>query len=78
MAPPFVSKPRSGWYYIVVESTFDRGFGEWHVKHRPRKLRSYYFLKQSETSSTIIANKVGCNAAYVGVVRKEFLRSQEP
>ena len=34
-------------------------------------------LKQGETISTIIANKVGCDPNYVGVVRKEFLRAQE-
>jgi hypothetical protein len=43
----------------------------------PKKDKIMLLLKQGETISTIIANKVGCDPAYVGVVRKEFLRSQK-
>jgi hypothetical protein len=43
----------------------------------PKKDKIILLLKQGETSSTIIANKVGCDPNYVGVVRKEFLRSQK-
>ena len=34
-------------------------------------------LREGETSSVIIANKVKCNVAYVNVVKNELLRSQE-
>ena len=34
-------------------------------------------LKQGETIATIIANKVGGDAADISVVRNEFLRSQK-
>jgi hypothetical protein len=34
-------------------------------------------LKQGETISTIIANGVGGDAAYISVVRNELLRYQE-
>jgi len=34
-------------------------------------------LKQGETSRTIIANKVGCDIAYISVVQNEFLRSRK-
>jgi hypothetical protein len=42
-----------------------------------KKDKIILLLKQGETSPTIIANKVGCDPNYVGVVRKEFLRAQE-
>ena len=42
-----------------------------------KKDKIILLLKQGETTSTIIANKVGCEVYYVGVVRKEFLRAQE-
>jgi len=42
-----------------------------------KKDKIILLLKQGETSSTIIANKVDCDPNYVGVVRKEFLRSQK-
>jgi hypothetical protein len=42
----------------------------------PKKDKIILLLKQGETSSTIIANKVGCAVAYVTVVKNEFLRSQ--
>jgi hypothetical protein len=49
------------------------------ANRRPsKKDKIILLLKQGETSSTIIANKVGCDPNYVGVVRKEFLRSQKP
>jgi len=41
-----------------------------------KKEKIILFLKQGETSSTIIANKVGCDPAYISVVKNEFLRSQ--
>jgi len=44
----------------------------------PKKDKIILLLKQGETSKTIIANKVGCEVYYVGVVKNEFLRSQEP
>ena len=48
------------------------------ASRRPsKKDKIILLLKQGETSSTIIANKVGCDPNYVGVVRKEFLRSQK-
>ena len=40
-----------------------------------KKDKIILLLKQGETSSTIIANKVGCDAAYISVVRREYLRS---
>jgi len=43
----------------------------------PKKDKIILLLKQGETTSTIIANKVGCDAAYVSVVKNEFLRSQK-
>jgi hypothetical protein len=46
-------------------------------KTSPKKVKIIELLKQGETSSTIIANKVGCDPNYVGVVRKEFLRSRK-
>ena len=39
-----------------------------------KKDKIILLLKQGETSSTIIANKVGCAVAYVGVVRNELLQ----
>ena len=42
----------------------------------PKKEKIIVLLKQGETSSVIIANKVGCAVAYVTVVKNEFLRSQ--
>ena len=42
----------------------------------PKKDKIILLLKQGETSSTIIANKVGCAVAYVTVVKNEFLWSQ--
>ena len=42
----------------------------------PKKDKIILLLKQGETSSTIIANKVGCAVPYVRVVKNEFLRSQ--
>jgi hypothetical protein len=42
-----------------------------------KKDKIILLIKQGETSSTIIANKVGCAVAYVGVVRNESLRSQK-
>jgi hypothetical protein len=42
-----------------------------------KKDKIILLLKQGETTSTIIANKVECEVYYVGVVRKEFLRSQK-
>ena len=42
-----------------------------------RKDKIILLLKQGETSNTIIANKVGCSIGRVGVVKREFLRSQE-
>ena len=48
------------------------------ANRRPsKKDKIILLLKQGETTSTIIANKVGCEVYYVGVVRKEFLRAQE-
>lgn len=35
-------------------------------------------LKEGETSSTVIANKVGCGINYVFTVKKEFFRSHKP
>jgi hypothetical protein len=46
-------------------------------KTSPKKVKIILLLKQGETSSTIIANRVGCDAAYVNVVKREFLRSQK-
>jgi hypothetical protein len=43
----------------------------------PKKDRIILLLKQGETSDTIIANKVGCSTGRVGVVKREFLRSQK-
>ena len=43
----------------------------------PKKDEIILLLKQSETSNTIIANKVGCGVGWVGVVKNEFLRSQK-
>jgi predicted DNA-binding ArsR family transcriptional regulator len=42
-----------------------------------KKDKIILLLKQGETSATIIANKVGCDPAYISVVRNEFLRSQK-
>jgi hypothetical protein len=42
-----------------------------------KKVKIILLLKQGKTSSTIIANKVGCAVAYVTVVKNEFLRSQK-
>ena len=48
------------------------------ARGRPsKKDKIILLLKQGETSSTIIANKVGCEVYYVGVVKNEFLRSQK-
>jgi hypothetical protein len=46
-------------------------------KTSPKKVKIKLLLEQGETSSTIIANRVGCDAAYVNVVKGEFLRSQK-
>ena len=43
----------------------------------PKKDKIILLLKQGETRSTIIANKVGCDAVYVRVVNNEFLRSKK-
>jgi hypothetical protein len=43
----------------------------------PKKDKIILLLKQGETSDTIIANKVGCSTGRVGVVKREFLRSQK-
>jgi len=43
----------------------------------PKRDRIILLLKQGETSSTIIANKVGCEASYVCVVKSKYLRSQK-
>jgi hypothetical protein len=40
----------------------------------PKKEKIIVLLKQGETSSVIIANKVGCAVAYVGVVKNELLQ----
>ena len=42
-----------------------------------KKHKIILILKQGETSSTIIANRVGCAASYVNVVKRESLRSQK-
>jgi len=42
----------------------------------PRKDKIILLLKQGETSSTIIANRVGCAVGYVNVVKRKFLRSR--
>ena len=48
------------------------------ARGRPsKKDKIILLLKQGETSSTIIANKVGCAAGYVMVVKNEFLHSQK-
>jgi len=41
-----------------------------------KKDKIILLLKQGETSNSIIANKVGCSIGRVGVVKREFLRSQ--
>lgn len=41
-----------------------------------KKDKIILLLKQGETISTIIASKVGGDAAYISVVRNGFLRSQ--
>lgn len=46
-------------------------------KMSPKKGKVILLLKQSETSPTIIANRVGCAVGYVNVVKREFLRSQK-
>jgi len=43
----------------------------------PRKNKIIVLLKQGETSITVIANKVGSDSAYAGVVKGEFLRSRK-
>jgi len=40
----------------------------------PKKDKIIALLNQGETSSTIIANKVGCAVAYVSVVKNELLQ----
>jgi len=47
------------------------------VRRLSKKDKIILLLKQGETSSTIIANQVGCGINYVFVVKKELLRSQE-
>jgi len=42
-----------------------------------KKDKIILLLKQGETSRTIIANKVGCDIAYISVVQNEFLRSRK-
>jgi hypothetical protein len=52
--------------------------GKSHARRTsPKKVKIILLLKQGETSSTIIANKVGCAAGYVMVVKNEFLHSQK-
>jgi hypothetical protein len=46
-------------------------------KTSPKKVKIIELLKQGETSRTIIANKVGCDIAYISVVQNGFLRSQK-
>jgi len=41
-----------------------------------KKDKIILLLKQGETSSVIIANKVGCDPNYAHLVKGEFLRSQ--
>ena len=53
-----------------------RGRGPVH-KESPKKDEVILLLKQGESNSTIIANKVGCAAGYVDVVKQEFFRSQK-
>jgi len=43
----------------------------------PKKDKIILLLKQGETSPTIMANKVGCEASYARLVKNEFLRSQK-
>jgi hypothetical protein len=43
----------------------------------PKKDKIILLLKQGETSVSITANKVGCGVGWVGVVKRELLRSQE-
>jgi len=43
-----------------------------------KKEKIIVLLKQGETSPTIIANRVGCEASYARLVQNEFLRSQKP
>jgi hypothetical protein len=43
----------------------------------PKKDQIILLLKEGETSPRFIANKVGCAASYVRLVRDEFLRSQK-
>jgi len=48
----------------------------------PKKDKIILLLKQGETSSIIIANKVGCTVGYVHVLKnallRELLQSQKP
>jgi hypothetical protein len=45
---------------------------------RPRmKDKITLLLKQGETSTTIITNKVGCGTDYANVLKREFRRSQK-
>jgi hypothetical protein len=43
----------------------------------PKKGKIILLLKQGETSSFIIANKVGCAVVYANCVKNEFVRSQK-
>ncbi len=72
-----MSKLRLGWYDVAVEATPGGGLVPWHVADCPRRTSPYYFLRRSEPIGTIIANKVGGDAANISVVRNGFLRSQE-
>jgi hypothetical protein len=46
--------------------------------NRPhKKNKIILLLREGETNPTIIANKVGCGVGWVGVVKREFLRSQK-
>jgi len=46
-------------------------------KEQSKKEQIILLLKQGETSSTIIANQVGCGINYVFVVRRGLLRSKK-
>lgn len=47
------------------------------VRRMSKKDKIMLLLKQGETSSTVIANQVGCGINYVFVVKRELLRSQK-
>jgi len=43
----------------------------------PKKDKVMLLLKEGETNSVIIANRVGCHSNYAYQVKAEFLRSQK-